>query len=89
MAKIRFTPQLARFIETPVGAVAGGTVGEVLEKVFAENPRLRSYILDDQGLLRKHVALFIDGDLNRGQRIAHIEISNEADLQFWQALSGG
>ena len=32
-----------------------------LDAYFATAPRVRSYILDDQGRLRRHVAIFIDG----------------------------
>lgn len=32
-----------------------------LESVCAANPRLRSYVLDDQGRVRHHVVVFIGG----------------------------
>jgi hypothetical protein len=43
--------------------VAGSTVCGALEAVFADNPKLRGYILDDQGQLRKHVLIAVDGDI--------------------------
>ena len=36
-------------------------MAEVLEAVFAQNPRLRSYVLDEHGAVRKHMNVFIDG----------------------------
>ena len=39
---------------------SGDTVRAVLENVFGGNPRLRSYLLDDQGSLRRHVNIFIN-----------------------------
>jgi sulfur-carrier protein len=38
----------------------GSTVQEALDRVFAENPLLRSYLLDDQGRLRQHVNVFVN-----------------------------
>ena len=54
---VRFTPQLRRFLEAPPAEVEGATPREALEQVFDQNPRLRAYLLDEQGVLRKHVAL--------------------------------
>jgi hypothetical protein len=89
MATIRFTPQLERFLECPVGEVPGDTVEAVLDHVFREHPRLRSYIVDDQGRLRLHVALFIDGTLHQDRDDLSVAVGDQTDLQIWQALSGG
>ena len=39
----------------------GETVRQVLDKVFAANPRLETYVLDDQRMLRKHMRILVDG----------------------------
>lgn len=49
MPTVAFTPNIQRHVACPETEAAGGTVGEVLENVFAGNPRARSYVLDDQG----------------------------------------
>ena len=61
MAKIVFTQQLRRFTEVPEIDTAAATLRAALEAAFAVNPRLRGYVLDEQGHLRHHVVIFIDG----------------------------
>lgn len=89
MAKVVFTPHLNRFIETPPIAVKGATVHEVLGEVFAKNPRLRGYILDDQDRLRKHVVVFVDGQLVRDRTGLTDQVSAASEVYVMQALSGG
>ena len=45
MPRVTFTPHLQRFLDAPPAEVAGGTVREALESVFAANPRLRGYVV--------------------------------------------
>ena len=61
MARIVFAPQLRRFTEVPELNVPAATLRAALEAAFAVNPRLRPYVLDDQGHLRANVVAFIDG----------------------------
>ena len=89
MAEVVFTPNLRRHVDCPTVQVPGATVREVLERVFADNPRLRGYVLDDQGALRKHMIVFIDG----GQLVDRDRLGDPvgpaAELYVMQALSGG
>ena len=62
MPKVQFTPQLRRFIETQQVDSVAGTLRAALEDAFTANPRLRGYVLDDQGALRANVVAFIDGE---------------------------
>jgi hypothetical protein len=89
MAQVTLTSHLARHVPCPPRAVAGGTVRDVLEAYFAEEPRVRGYVLDDQGALRKHVVIFVDGQqlTNRGD--LGQPVSETASLYIMQALSGG
>jgi len=61
MATVSFTSALQRFLPAPPAKVAGGTVGAALAVVFASRPALRGYVLDDQGALRRHVAVYVNG----------------------------
>ena len=61
MARLVFTPQLRRFVETPEIDVDVPTVRAALEAAFDHNPRLRGYVLDDQAHLRANVVIFVDG----------------------------
>ncbi len=87
--QVRFTPQLRRFVEAPEPEVHADTPRAALEAVFADEPRLRSYLLDDQGELRQHVALFVDGKLLRKAEDLDRELEQECEIHFMQALSGG
>ena len=61
MPTVLFTSALQRFLPVPSAQVAGATIGEALTAVFASEPRLRGYVLDDQGTLRRHVAIYVNG----------------------------
>ena len=76
-------------METPDVSVAGATVRLVLDRYFAANPVVRGYVLDDQGALRKHVAIFLNHELIR-DRVGLTDPVQEGDNIFVvQALSGG
>ena len=89
MPKVSFTQNLRRHLSVPRAEVQGATVREALEAVFDENPILRSYIVDDQGRLRKHVAVFIDGEMVEDREGLSDAVEPSADLVVMQALSGG
>ena len=61
MATVNFTPNLRRHVSCPTARADGNILSEVLDKIFAGEPMLRSYIVDEQGALRKHMVIFIDG----------------------------
>jgi hypothetical protein len=89
MARVHFTPHLERFLSAPAREAPGATVGAVLGAVFAENPRLRGYVLDDQGRLRRHVAVFVDGTLVADRGGLSDAVSEQSEVFVMQALSGG
>ena len=68
---------------------AGRTVAEVLERVFSSNPRARGYILDDQGMLRKHVTVFVDGRMVADRERLTDPVAPGGEIYIMQALSGG
>jgi len=61
MPTVLFTSALQRFLPVPSAQVTGTTIAEALAAVFASEPRLRGYVLDDQGALRRHVAIYVNG----------------------------
>jgi hypothetical protein len=38
---------------------------EVLDNYFREHERARGYVLDEQGKIRQHMVVFIDGEVSR------------------------
>ncbi len=85
MARVIFTPHL-RFAAAP-RVVAGRTLREVLEAALA--PHERGYVLDDQGAVRKHVAVFIDGEQCLDRRSLSDPVAENGEVHVLQALSGG
>lgn len=89
MARVSFTAHLRKVAPAGTVEAAGDTVGAVLNAVFADNQRLAGYVLDDQGRLRRHVALFVDGDrLANGAALDHA-VGPDSEIHVLQALSGG
>ncbi len=89
MAHLFFAASIQRHIETPERDVDARSVGEAFETVFSEQPRLRGYIVDDQGALRKHLAVFIDGRPIRDREHLSDALGDASRVYVVQALSGG
>ena len=89
MAQVKFTQHLERHLAVPPQEVTGSTVREVLDSVFDENPQLRGYVLDDQGRLRRHVVVFIDGQQVEDRLHLSDDVEPSSELLVMQALSGG
>ena len=89
MPQVHFTSNLQRHVSCPSVEVIGDTVGAALGAVFDENPALRSYLLDDQGRLRKHVNVFVNGSPVEDRNRLSDAVSNTDEVFVVQALSGG
>ena len=89
MARVTFTPHLQRFLDAPPVDVAATTVAQALDAVFATNPRLRGYVLDERGQLRKHVTIFVGESPIRDRTTLSDPIDAETEVFVLQALSGG
>lgn len=89
MARVSFTANLQRHLSCPDQTVPGSTVRVVLDQVFATEPRLRSYILDDQGRVRRHVAIYINGDRIADRMTLTDPVADADEVFVFQALSGG
>jgi len=89
MPFVAFTAQLQRFTQTPEFETPAATLREALEAAFGLNPRLRHYVLDEQGHLRQHVVVFIDG-CRVVDRVALMQaLAPDAKVYVLQALTGG
>jgi len=89
MATVSFTPALRRFLATPSVEVEGETVSAVLASVFAARPVLRGYVLDDQGALRRHVAIYVNGTAVSDRARLSDAVGPADEIYVFQALSGG
>ena len=90
MPTVKFTYALNRFFkglkDTPA---EGNTLGEVLTQIDGQYPGIKRYILDEQGSLRRHVNIFIDGTLINDRTNLSDKFSNNSEIYIIQALSGG
>lgn len=89
MARVTFTPQLQRFLDAPPRDVTAPTVASALAQVFADNPRLRGYVLDERGAVRQHVTIFVDDAPIRDRVRLSDSIAEHSEIFVLQALSGG
>ena len=89
MPTIAFTPNIQRHVVCPATEAAGHSVREVLDKVFADNPQARGYVLDDQSALRKHITIFVDGKMIGDRAGLSDPVSEASRIYVFQALSGG
>ena len=89
MPTISFTRALERFLAAPIAKVEAPTVGDALDAVFAARPTLRGYVLDDQGALRRHVVVYVNGlPVNDRVRLTD-PVGPRDEIYVFQALSGG
>jgi hypothetical protein len=89
MTTLTFTPNLLRHVDTPAAPVEGATVRQVLESYFRTNPGVRGYILDDQGAVRRHVAIFLNSEPIRDPVGLSDPVGEDDALVVMQALTGG
>lgn len=89
MAHLFFAASIQRHVETPEREIDARTLGEAFDTAFAEQPRLRGYIVDDQGALRKHLSVFIDGRPVRDRQHLSDALGDGSRVYVVQALSGG
>jgi molybdopterin converting factor small subunit len=89
MPRVVFTSNLQRHVNCPETQVAAKTLREALAQVFAEQPQVRDYIVDEQGELRKHVVVFIDGARVRDRARLSDPVREASEIHVLQALTGG
>ena len=89
MPRVVFTSNLQRHVNCPETRVAAGTVRSALAQVFAAQPQARGYVLDEQGHLRKHVVVFVDGRRVQDRERLSDPVEESSDVYVMQALTGG
>jgi sulfur-carrier protein len=69
----------------PEHALEGATVGAALSELERANPALAGWILDERGVLRRHINVFVNGELG-GQ---DTEVGADDRVDVLPAISGG
>ena len=90
MPTVKFTYALKRFFptlkETPV---EGDNLHGLLKSIDQHYPGIQNYIVDERGALRKHVNIFIDGELIKDREQLTDAFMENSEVFIMQALSGG
>ena len=89
MPRVVFTANLQRHVACPEREVNGATVAQALAAVFAESPQVREYVLDEQGHVRKHVSIYVNGRRIADRERLSDSVAPESEIYVLQALSGG
>jgi molybdopterin synthase sulfur carrier subunit len=89
MPTVEFARSLARHRACPAQRVAADTLRAALDAAFSAVPELRGYVLDDQGAVRKHVAVFVNAQQIASRVDLDISLQNEDKVMVIQALTGG
>lgn len=63
----------------------GGTVAELLHELEREHPEVGGWILDERGLIRRHINVFVNGESGREDT----PVGPDDRLDVLPAISGG
>jgi molybdopterin converting factor small subunit len=81
-------------LRAPLSELAGGhrevelqgaTVAEVLQALEREHPDVKGWILDERGLIREHINVFVNREYGREETA----VGPEDRLHVLPAISGG
>lgn len=89
MPTVEFAPALTRHVSCPPQRVAATTLKQALEAAFQAAPALRAYVLDEQGAVRKHVAVFVNARMIVSRSQLDIPLGGDDKVMVIQALTGG
>lgn len=89
MPVVEFAPALTRHVPCEPQHVPAATLGAALDAAFAAAPALRGYVLDEQGAVRKHVAVFVNGRLVTDRVRLDVPLAAQDKVAVIQALTGG
>jgi molybdopterin converting factor small subunit len=64
-------------------------VRELLEKVWQIHPALKDRVVDEQGEIRQHINIFVDGEAIRLSGNQETPVPKNADVMIVPAVSGG
>ena len=89
LPRVTIGANLQRHMPRPTSQVNGATVGEVLRNMFQADALLGTYVLDEQGRLRKHVNIFLNNASVKDRLRLGDACQPSDEIYVFQALSGG
>jgi sulfur-carrier protein len=66
-------------------AIEGASVGELLVAIERAHPAAQGWILDERGVLRRHINVFVNGE--RGEQ--DTQVGGDDRIDVLPAISGG
>jgi molybdopterin synthase sulfur carrier subunit len=69
--------------------IAGPTVGKVLAALAQAHPGVGQRVLDDRGVLRRHVNVFVNGESIRYLDGVETPVGDTDEVRILPAVSGG
>lgn len=91
MPIVKFTSHLQRFfpeLQQNI-PVEGDTVAEVVAALEKRYPGMAAYLVDEHGVLRQHVNIFVDDELIHDRKHLSDVVHDRHRVFIFQALSGG
>lgn len=85
MANVRLRGQLEKLAGTSQLTIGGDTVGGLLKALEEEHSGLEGWILDERGVLRQHINVFVNGDPAE----ADSAVDEQDKIEILPAISGG
>jgi molybdopterin synthase sulfur carrier subunit len=70
---------------SPEHPVAGETVLALLRSLEREHPALSGWVLDERGLIRRHINVYVNGELGS----AETSVEDRDRVEVLPAISGG
>ncbi len=89
MVTVEFAASLRRHVPCAPQSVASGSLRTVLTTALTAAPELSHYVFDDQGHIRKHVAVFINKTMVLNRQKLDQELAPGDTVLVIQALTGG
>jgi sulfur carrier protein ThiS len=89
MATVSFAKAVQRHADCPPERIEGESLREVLDGYFAVHPAVRSYVVDERGAVRKHIAVFVNDTLVTDRDGLTDAVADDDRVAVFQALSGG
>ncbi len=85
MATLRLHGPLSRLAGGSEHALPGATVAELLIAIEQERPELAGWILDERRRIRRHINIYVNGEL----AAADAAVRAEDRVEVLPAISGG
>jgi sulfur carrier protein ThiS len=89
MVTVEFAASLRRHVDCAPQRVAAGSLRAALNTALGTAPELVHYVFDDQGNIRKHVAVFVNNTMLLDRQNLNQTLASGDSVLVIQALTGG